>query len=527
MEKPVAINGGWIVLGAAGVVLLMFTWAWRVLNWLWFTPKRLERCLQQQGFSGNPYRLLVGDMTENSQMIKEAMAKPISLTDDCAPRVFPFLYHIVKTYGKNSFSWNGPVPRVTIMNPEHIKEILNRITDFPKQAGSSNPLSRLVGTGLACHEGEKWAKHRRIISPAFHLDKLKNMVPAFYDSCSDMINKWEELVSGEGFCELDAWPYLVNLTSEIISRTAFGSSYEEGKRIFQLQDELAILTRQVSQSIYIPGWRFVPTKFNRKIKAVDKEIRASLKKMIENRERAMKAGEVSNDDLLGILMESNSREIQEHGDNKNVGMNMADVIDECKIFYFAGQETTSVLLVWTMILLASHTTWQSRARDEVFKVFGNKKPDLDGLNRLKVVTMILYEVMRLYPPGTMLLRSVVKETRLGDLLLPAGVSLALPIILVHHDRELWGDDAMEFKPERFAEGVSKATKNQVSFFPFAWGPRICIGQNFALAEAKMAVAMILQRFTFESSPSYTHAPCMVLTLHPQFGAHLILRKFYP
>ena len=131
--------------------------------------------------------------------------------------------------------------------------------------------------------------------------------------------------------------------------------------------------------------------------------------------------------------------------------------------------------------------------------------------------MILYEVLRLYPTIVMLARSVHNKTKIGNLSLPAGVMLCLPTVLVHQDHELCGDDASEFRPERFSEGISKATKGRVSFFPFGWGPRIS-----AMMEAKMALTTILQRFSFELSPSYRHAPTPVITLQPQYGAHLIV-----
>lgn len=136
--------------------------------------------------------------------------------------------------------------------------------------------------------------------------------------------------------------------------------------------------------------------------------------------------------------------------------------------------------------------------------------------------MILLEVLRLYPPVIAQYQHTYKDTKVGEIIIPAGVDVTLPTLLIHHDPEVWGDNVDEFNPERFSEGASKASKDQLAFFPFGFGPRTCVGQNFALIEAKVALSTILQNFSFQLSPSYSHAPHTVMMLQPQHGAHIIL-----
>ncbi|XP_012850547.1 PREDICTED: cytochrome P450 CYP72A219-like [Erythranthe guttata] len=276
--------------------------------------------------------------------------KTINLSEDASPHVFGYYYRTVAKYGKNSFMWFGPWPRLNVADPELIKEILSRPDAFQQ------PLP------------------------------------------------------------------------------------ETGK----------ILTGGIV-----------------KLKAMNNELQLLLKGIVDKRQKAMERGEAMPNDLLGALMESNSRFINEDNDgNQNVvGMSIDDVIDECKFFYFAGSKTTASLLVWAMVLLCQNPDWQTRAREEVDRVFGNEEPSFESLTHLKTVTMILQESLRLYPPAPLMTRGSTKTVKLGNMTIPSGVHMTLLIGILHRDPDFWGDDANEFNPHRFSKGVSNAANTQSATCP--------------------------------------------------------------
>lgn len=487
----------------------------RVAYLTWFRPTRQEKYLRQQGIQGRSYKFLHGDVKEMKRMSEKALSKPISLNHQIIGRVMPFFQEMVQTYGMVSLSWINTRPRLIIADPELIRLILtDKCGHIVKPP--NNPLVKLLQMGVASLEGEAWAKRRRSITPAFHHEKIKAMIPAFSTSCCDLISRWKNLLSHRGLCELDIVPEFHILTADVIARTAFGSSYEEGKKIFALQKEQAKLVLEAYYSIYFPGLRFIPTKKIKRRYSIDSEIKTSLRNIIHKKEQAIRDGESHHVDLLSVLLKYKAQAENE--------LTIEDVIEECKLFYFAGQETTANWLTWTLIVLSMHPTWQEKAREEVLQICGRRIPDIDDINRLNIVSMILNEVLRLYPLATSLQRHTLKKTNIRGMTIPAGVDLVLLLLSLHHDPKYWGDDAEQFKPERFAEGISKASKDQTAFFPFGRGPRICLGQNFAAIEAKMALALILQNFRFELSPSYAHAPYTVITLQPQHGAPIILHQ---
>ncbi|KAM4121311.1 hypothetical protein ACJW30_03G198500 [Castanea mollissima] len=491
----------------------------RVLLKLCWTPIRMQYLMGSQGIKGPSYRSFHGSTKEIMNMKKEAMSRSMDLSHDILYKIQPHIHSWVNKYGKNFLQWNGPEAQFVLTEPELIKEILNnRDNVFPKPKTAEGFIKKLLGDGVVTSEGEKWAKMRKLANSAFHAESLKNMIPAMITSVEVMLERWKH---HEGK-EIEVFEEFRLLSSEVISRTAFGSSYLEGENIFQMLMKLTLLASRNTHKLKFPGIsKFYKTSDEIESEQLEKEIFNSILEIIKKKEEKVMTEEVGSlgNDFLQLLV------MAYHDTNSSPKMSIQDLVDECKTFYFAGQETTNSLLAWTVLLLAIHTDWQEEARKEVHNLFGHQNPNPDGITKLKTMGMIINESLRLYPPILLIARKVERRTRLGKLTLPAELVLLISNIAVHHDPQVWGEDVHLFKPERFSEGVSKATNNNIAaFLPFGMGPRNCVGFSFATTETKIALSMILQRYAFTLSPAYVHSPLQVLTLRPQHGLQMLLHS---
>uniref|UniRef100_A0A0A9AD74 Uncharacterized protein n=1 Tax=Arundo donax TaxID=35708 RepID=A0A0A9AD74_ARUDO len=177
------------------------------------------------------------------------------------------------------------------------------------------------------------------------------------------------------------------------------------------------------------------------------------------------------------------------------------------------------------MLLAAHPEWQNHPRAEALEVCqGRTTLDINILLQLKIITMAIQETLRLYPPASLMMREALADIRIGGLDVPRGTIIQVARLMLHLDKDAWGPNASEFRPDRFANDVAAACKPAHMYIPFGHGPRTCIEQNLAMVELKVVLARLLSRFAFLPSLRYQHAPVFRLTIEPGFGMPLVVTR---
>ncbi|CAI9116785.1 OLC1v1018026C2 [Oldenlandia corymbosa var. corymbosa] len=363
-----------ILLLAFFLALILLVIIFITYSIIWI-PYKIQRQFYRQGIKGPGYHPIYGNTPEFKQEFDRTYTKPVgSFSHDIVHRLDPPYHKWTALYGKTVLFWQGIVPWIILSEPEMLKEVYLNKSGHIVRGKISPPVDLLFGQGLFNLGGDKWSLHRKVANPAFMIDQVKSWIPEVVDSVEMVVKKWEDEIEERNETEVEVMQEFRLLSSEILSRTAFGSSYGEGKHIFELEDQQAKLVLKGLRTAYIPGFRFLPTHDNRIRWKIERKIRSLITKLIINKDQE----EVGNSkSLLNFLL--------------NGGLPFEEVIDECQAFYFAGKEAVTILMTWTIVLLSMHQDWQTKAREEVFRVWKTNKefPNADTLNDLKVVSVIL------------------------------------------------------------------------------------------------------------------------------------------
>ncbi|GAQ78241.1 cytochrome P450 [Klebsormidium nitens] len=495
-----------------------------VLYTVLLVPYQHWAFLRKQGLRGPPFRPVLGQLPELRASVRRRAADP-----KYAARVAAIAEDDIALYGKVCISQMlGPDVRLVLADPAAIKEVLgSKAHAFAKPPDVSRDFLEPLGpTGLILSDGVRWAASKKMLNPAFYHERIKAMSHTMTACTSDAVDRWMKSVA-TGSQEVDMYKELSKLSFCVIARTAFGirdaGTQLIADQIFTSVERFCGLNVKsvLSGMAFIGGYRQarLPTPLNRKIDREARTIRRLGLRLIKPKQ-AEGPGKANRDNILDIMLAYR---------DEATGAKLTDdqLLDQCMTFLLAGHDTTGALMTWTLYLLLAHPDYYKKARDEVLEVLGKCDSDAvpsEALPKLKMLHWILQESMRLFPPVPMMVRKAIKDTQIGDILVPKGLNVAITVYPVHVDKAIWGDDAAEFRPERFANGVSGAVKHSAGFIPFSTGPRYCIGQNFALTEAKIVLAKLLSAFSMDLSPKYRHVPTSLISLRPRYGLPVLLTR---
>ncbi|KAM7521954.1 hypothetical protein LguiA_011856 [Lonicera macranthoides] len=503
-----------VSIGLIGVLGLFL----RIYNALVKRPAKLRRVLEKQGVGGPPQRVLLGNILEIKRS-RNATAKPpmcgAPADHNCSNALFSFFENWQKQYGEVFMFALGNTQILHVTKPDMVKEITTCTSlDLGKPSYQAKERGSLLGQGILTSNGPHWAHQRKIIAPELYMDKVKGMYSLITDSTIKLLDSWKSIIeSSGGIADIKIDPHMRSFSGDVISRACFGSNFSKGEEIFLKLRALQEAASKKVLSTGIPGMRYLPTKGNREQWALEKEIHTLILQVVKERNEAG-----YEKDLLQSVLEG--------AKNSDLTQNVIDrfIVDNCKNIYLAGYETTAVSATWCLMLLASHPEWQDRIRAEALEVCKGQIPDADMVRKMKQLTMVINESLRLYSPVAVVSREAFEDMKFGDIDVPKGVNVWTFVLTLHTDPENWGPDSYKFNPDRFANGITGACKYPHLYMPFGVGPRVCLGQNLALVELKILISLIVSNFSFSLSPTYIHSPALNLVIEPEHGVNLYVKK---
>ena len=388
---------------------------------------------------------------------------------------------------------------VVVADPEGIKHVL--VTNHRNYTKSRNyaGLKAVLGEGLLTAEGEKWRRHRKLAQPAFHRERLAGFAASMAACTNDLVARWEDGAT------LDLHEQMTRLTFRVVGKTLMSTELEgDAKAIGDaLTVALTWANDHVESVVRVPPW--VPTPNNVRFGRAKKVINDLVTRIITER----RASGARHDDLLAMLMEAKDEET-------GVGLDDEELKHELVTLVLAGHETTANALSFALWLLATHPEAARALEREADEVLGDRAPGLADLPKLSWTTRVIEEAMRLYPPAWCFERQAIADDVICGHHVPKGTIIGVSPWVTHRLPRLWRDPE-RFDPSRFATAPDK-----YAYVPFGGGPRVCIGNAFAMMEMQIVLASIARRFRFAPVPGFALELEPSITLRPKRGVPLRL-----
>ncbi len=366
--------------------------------------------------------------------------------------------------------------------------------NYQKSTLQTRDLARYVGEGLLTSNGEKWLKQRRLIQPAFHKKKLESII----HTMEDVIE--QEFLRIEPGKTIDIFPLMNDLAFKVVAKSLF-SYTDTGETIARLQYITETAQKSLIKEIRQPYklWWFHLSGKIKKTLTLTQEARDILNTIIEERKKS----NTTYDDLLDMLLASRYED--------GSVMDNEQLIDEILILFTAGHETTSNALTFTLFLLALHPEIQERVYEEVSGPMNDVSP-IEQIAKYQYTKQCIEESMRLYPPAYFSDRVAIEDDIYDQLTLKKGTMILISFFEVHRHKGFW-NDSESFNPDRFDPGIDK--KEYANwYFPFGAGPRMCIGNNFAMYEMILAVSKLVRKYKIQTNLNRIEIKPLI-TLKPQ------------
>ncbi len=369
-----------------------------------------------------------------------------------------------------------PLQLYFVSDPAVIDEILVKKAESFRKDRTSRLLGRVVGQGLLVNEGEPWRRQRRLMQPAFHQRHLQTYADLMVDAVERAAAGWR---AGE---VRNVHDDMMGVTMTIVAEALFGtdvagSATRVGGAISSMMEEFGRILGLAAR-FQPPAW--VPTRANRRFRASARQIDGIIQSIIAQRKQSPSQRE----DLLSLLIDAR--------DEDGGGMSDTQIRDEAMTLFLAGHETTALALTYALYLLAQHPEHQARVAGEAARVLGGRRARFDDLAALTETEQVVLETMRLYPPAWALGRQALTDVEVGGFHFPRGAEFVMSPWVVHRDPQLFADPE-RFDPRRWRDDLQRRLP-RFAYFPFGGGPRVCIGNRFAMMEAKLVLATLLQRF---------------------------------